>query len=362
MPFLSLSFTNFRNIQNKTIDLLSKEVYFIGENGQGKTNLLETLYYSAYGSSFRTRSENEIVKNGENSFSIRSMFKDEMGNVTTINTFYENGKKKILKNAKRITDRKELINIIPCVLFSHDDLEFAVGEPERRRFFIDQSLSMYDELYIDELRAYKKILKNRNLVLKNKNYNILDTYDIQLSQRGLYIQEKRKKMIFKFNNIFSSLYEKISGIDGVNIVYEPSWKEIDNKTQNFDKILKILKDKRNIDINMETTMSGPHRDRIKFIKNGKQFITTASTGQKRLISIILRIAQACYYTEITNRKPILLMDDVLLELDPYKREKVNMFLPEYDQLFCTFLPGEPYERYKKSGTKIYFIENGNWHE
>ncbi|MBE6344948.1 MAG: DNA replication/repair protein RecF [Spirochaetaceae bacterium] len=360
MPFLSLSCTNFRNLKDTTIDLLSKEVYFVGENGQGKTNFLEALYYSAYGSSFRTRTEQEIIKFGNNAFSVRVLFKNEKGDVTSINSVFENGKKRIQKNAKKITDRKELINIIPCVLFCHDDLDFAVGEPERRRFFIDQSLSMYDALYINELRNYKKILKNRNIVLKNKKYEMLDIYDVQLVQKGLYVQDKRKKMIFKFNTIFTKLYEEICGIDGVYINYEPSWKETSNQTPNSNEIIDILNSKREIDCMMETTMTGPHRDRIKFIRQGKTFVPTASTGQRRLISILLRSAQATYYTEITGMKPVLLMDDVMLELDPNKRERVTSLLPEYDQLFCTFLPGEPYDRYKTSNTKVYFVKSGEY--
>ena len=113
---------------------------------------------------------------------------------------------------------------------------------------------------------------------------------------------------------------------------------------------------------MGTTMSGPHRDKIYFVREGKQYIPSASTGQRRLISIILRIAQAKYFSEITYKKPILLMDDVLLELDPNKRQSVTALLPEYDQLFCTFLPGEPYDKYKHSTTRIYKIENGAWYE
>ena len=96
--------------------------------------------------------------------------------------------------------------------------------------------------------------------------------------------------------------------------------------------------------------------------NGKNFVSTASTGERRLIALILRIAQATYYSEITGKNPVLLMDDVLLELDPNKRQSVTALLPTYDQLFCTFLPGEPYERYKHSTTKIYNIKNGDWFE
>ena len=113
---------------------------------------------------------------------------------------------------------------------------------------------------------------------------------------------------------------------------------------------------------LETTMSGPHRDRINFVLDKKLFVPVASTGQCRLISLLLRVAQSVYFTRTTGLKPVLLMDDVLLELDPNKRAKLTAMLPEYDQLFCTFLPGEPYERYMKETTKIYHIENGEWHE
>jgi len=113
---------------------------------------------------------------------------------------------------------------------------------------------------------------------------------------------------------------------------------------------------------METTLSGPHRDRIIFMHEGRQFIPVASTGQQRLVALLLRVAQAVYYSRITGMKPVFLMDDVMLELDPDKRQKMTTMLPDYDQLFCTFLPGEPYERYRHSTTHIYQIEKGEWHD
>ena len=366
MPFLSLSLFNFRNLKNDKINLLSKEVYFVGENGQGKSNLLEALYYSAYGSSFRTHVESQIIKKGEENFSINSFYTNEKENTQSIKVVYDKGKKIIEKNLKRIKDRKELINTIPCVVFCHDDMRFAIGEPEFRRFFLDQSLTMYDELYIDDLRNYRKILKTRNLLLKENNYEMLDIYDFQLAQKGLEIQKKRKNLIFQFNEIFGRLYEQISGIEGVSIAYIPSWKEIKldigTKFPDVNDVISILKEKRDQDKIMQTTLSGPHRDKIVFVKDGHHFIPTASTGQCRLISILLRVAQSVYYTRITGNKPVLLMDDVMLEIDPLKRQKITSLLPEYDQLFCTFLPGEPYENYKRETTKIYKIKDGEWYE
>lgn len=363
MPLISNTYVNYRNLKSETINLNSKEIFFVGENGQGKSNLLESIYYLAYGSSFRTHSDSEIIKNGETGFGVKTLFMRDENSADSIFITYEKtngGKKKIVKNGKNLKDRRDLITTMPCVLFCHDDLGFAVGEPERRRFFVDQCLSMYDILYLDVIRNYAKVLKCRNQVLKDMRYDLLDALDIQLADYGVQIQKRRDDAIFMFNQIFGNLYENITGIKGVSIKYNPSWKNDSNINPNQNEVIKILKDKRSDDCRLQTTMSGVHRDRIRFIKDGVDFVPTASTGQRRLLALLLRVAQAIFYTKVTERKPILLMDDVLLELDPDKRQSVTSLLPEYDQLFCTYLPGEPYERYAKDTTKIYKIQNGEW--
>ena len=353
MPFISVGLTNFRNLENKQVDLSAHEVFFIGENGQGKTNFLESLYLSAYGSSFRTKKESEIITESNNNFSIRSLYESDNKKSDLVSVQFVDNKKKILKNGKTLKDRKDLINTIPCVLFSHSDLDFVIGEPERKRFFIDQSLSMYDLLYIDTMRKYKKILKNRNILLKNEQYESLDVYDHTLVIEGMEIVKKRKTAIYNFNRIFTSLYEKVTGIENVKIGYASQWEQ-----KYIEEILALLIEKRNSDKIMKTTLSGPHRDKIGFVKDSKNFVATASTGQCRLAAILLRICQAVYFTELTNKKPVLLMDDVLLELDPQKREIITSLLPEYDQLFCTFLPGEPYQKYIRENTLLYSVEKG----
>ena len=383
MPFLYQTFYNFRNLKNDTIDLSSREVYFVGENGQGKSNILESLYYSSYGISFRTHVDNQIVKKGEKNFSLNAMYRRDDSEAHKISVIFENNKKRIEKDGKKIQDRKELINTIPCILFCHDDMRFATGEPEARRFFIDQSLSLFDSVYLDDIRNYKKILKSRNLILKNHQYEMLDVYDQQLAQIGLVVQAKRKKAIFQFNEIFGKLFEQITGINGVSISYHPSWKELEVPAGDIlagvegaegavlagkkifpasQDITNLLLSYREKDKAMETTLTGPHRDRIDFVRDHHLFVPTASTGQCRLISLILRVAQSVYYTRATGHKPILLMDDVLLELDPDKRAKLTALLPDYEQLFCTFLPGEPYERYMHDTTRIYKIQGGEWYE
>ncbi|MCQ2248461.1 MAG: DNA replication and repair protein RecF [Treponema sp.] len=371
MPFISLTPYNFRNLSNCPIDLSSREVFFIGENGQGKSNLLESLYYSAYGSSFRTHLENEIIYKGQSEMSVHSMYREDNGITHTTLVSLKGKNKKIEKDGKMVHDRKELVNTMPCVLYSHDDLDFAAGSPERRRFFIDQSLSMYDVMYIDLIRKYKRILKNRNLCLKDNKVELLDAYDVQLIQTGLEIQKKRKDAVFKFNQIFGDLYFKVTDIDGLSIKYSPSWKKrdenhiesnpfADSNIPSVENILEHVRRMRQQELIMGTTMSGPHRDRIEFEVHGNPFIPTASTGQRRMVALVLRTAQAVYYRDATGKNPVLLMDDVMLEVDPEKRKKITALLPKYDQLFCTFLPGEPYENYVRENTFVYEIKSGTW--
>ena len=129
-----------------------------------------------------------------------------------------------------------------------------------------------------------------------------------------------------------------------------------------NEIITLLEENREQDKVLEYTSSGIHRDNILFVKNKKNFVHTASTGQRRLLALLLRIIQAKFYFSRTQRNPILLLDDVLLELDQEKRNKVMQLLPDYDQLFCTFLPTENYDKYKKSGTKVFFINQGECSE
>ncbi|PIE97905.1 MAG: DNA replication and repair protein RecF [Treponema sp.] len=363
MPLLSIGFNNFRNLENRILDLYHSEIFLVGKNGQGKTNLLEAIYLIAYGNSFRTRKDSELCKIGTDEYGLTALFK-ENDNISH-NIFVSLKEKKtgtkttkvkeIKKNLKKVIDRKELVNTIPCVLFFHDDIEFAKGNMEKRRFFLDQTLSMNNSEYIDTLRKFNKILKTRNIILKEKKENLLDSIDIQFATVGIQIKEQRQKVIESFNELFSELYQKISGIENIKIAYRPMWNE-----NTVDEILVHLLERRQKDLDIGITMTGPQRDKIHFLKDKKPFTLIASTGQLRLLSLVLRTVQAHYYKKTSKRKPILLLDDVLLELDPEKKIKFIELLPEYDQLFCTFLPGELYMNYAKKDTHIYLVENGDF--
>ena len=339
-----------------------KEVFLVGENGQGKTNFLEALYYCSYASSFRGSRDKDLIRNGENSCSASVILENSL--YSSLNVSFRDYKKSISLDGKRLEDRKELLSVAPAIVFCHEDMEFVAGAPERRRWFFDQTRSLWDPLYLEDLRKYRQVLKNRNILLKKKSSenrhrldseasSILDALDPLLAQYGLELKSRRRETAEEFSNVFESLYREISGIDGIGVRYLPSW-----KAEDLNGIIAILAEKRETDVTLGISLSGPHRDRYHFIREGDDFSGKASTGQRRLLALLLRVAQARIFSEKTGKRPVFLLDDVLLELDGEKRKKFISFLPEYEQAFFTFLPGEPFENYRKSDTLVYSMNSG----
>lgn len=357
MSLCSIKLKNFRNIKESELFTDAPEVFFIGKNGQGKTNLLECVYFLCYGTSFRTRDDSVLCKSGSDYMSASAIFKISDDDINHIQITYSGKKKNIKLNDKVIIDRKDIIRNLPCIIFSHNDINFVSGSPEKRRMFLDQTLSLYNPYYIDLMRNYKKILKTRNHLLKQKNIDLLKVYDSQFVDIGLEIQKKRDEITKIFNPVFKEKFAQISGFDvDIDIIYESTWKKFQKKSE----ILNFLKRKMDFELTTGITGSGPHRDKLIFSCGERDFSDIGSTGQMRLISLILRIMQAEFYSKTTGRKPLLLLDDVLLELDSEKRKKILDNLPAYEQAFFTFLPNEDYVNYHKENTIVYSVSNGEF--
>ena len=359
MGFLSLRVYNFRNLVNAVIPLGSRIVFLVGENGQGKTNLLEALYLLCFGSSFRTRNDDTFKAFGCSEMGIAGEYSSGTEGPLSVDIRITGREKRIFLNGKRISDRKELVSSVPCIVFCHSDIEFITGAPDRRRWFFNQVMSMHDPLFINTLRDYQKIIVSRNAVLKDGPANLLDVYDRQLAAAGLPILRKRAETVENFNFTFSPLFKRISGLpDNLTLRYSPSWKNAESE----ENILDALKHSRERDLIFGTTTTGVHRDRFSFYLGDRNFSKTASTGQTRLASLALRAAQACYLAERTGKPPVLLLDDVLLELDGKKRVLFLEVLPEFEQAFFTFLPDEPYNQYIKEKTLVYRVSEGAFSE
>ena len=335
MGFDSVRFYQFRNWSNDIVELgNTPEVVLTGANGQGKTSFLEGVYLLCCGSSFRTKNEKKLCFHGTQEFSARGRG-HFLSQKTEISVKVTPTRKEILLNGEPVRDRKELVRRLPCVAFTHEDYQFVSGGPEYQRYFFDQTLSLFDVLYIDTLRHYRKILKLRNtLLLQRHDPLVMEVYEKQLAQAGLEITRQRNEAVEAFNPLFSRLFSEISDLPGeCRLRHQPSWKD-----EEIQPVVRRLADTRDQDARLGFTSTGPHRDRFSFVLGGRNFGEHASTGQVRLLSLLLRIAQATLSLEKTGRKPILLLDDVLLELDGERRRKVLKNLPPFEQAFFTFLP------------------------
>ena len=357
MALLALRLTDFRNIASLRIEVDGRDVFLIGDNGQGKTNFLEAVYLLCYGASFRTRNDRDLIANGSREAAVWGRLAaggEERGVGVGLG---RSAGKRIAIDGKRIRDRAALIEFAPAIAFTHEDLRFIDGDPERRRSLFDHTLSLFNPSFIDVLRRYRRALRARNALLRagdDRNAEVVDVYEPVLAAAGWEIRTRRGELCAEFAAVFADLCDRIGGLSDTNIEYRPSWRE----AASADDAEAELRGRRERDLAAGTTTSGPHRDDFRITLGQARFSAQGSTGQKRLASLVLRVAQAEFFERTTGRRPILLLDDVLLELDAGKREQFLRHLPSYDQAFFTFLPDEPYHRYGGAGTINLAVSGG----
>ena len=358
MGFSSIRFHNFRNLRDRELEVSAHEVFLIGENGQGKTNLIEVIHFLCVASSFRENHELPLFRNPEEDIGLSGRYQDEESGSFGLSLRISQGKRKEIRcDEKPILDRKELFQKLLCICFVQQDMQFITGSPEDKRKFFDQTSILSDPTYLDTLRRYRRVLLSRNFALKTRRMDLLDAYDRQLSILGRDIVVKRQSLVDRFNEVFTPLIREVSGWGrSVRIAYSPSWKD----PGSAEKISELLFSARPRDLAMGTTTTGPHRDNFTFIIDGGAFIPYASTGQMRLCALVLRVAQARFLTECTGKRPILLLDDVLLELDHGKRVSLLSQFPPYEQAFFTFLPDENYQPYRREETLLLTVQNGEF--
>lgn len=354
--FESVTTLRFRNLADASTSVGARRVFLVGENGQGKTNFLDSVYSLCYGTSFRGVSDSEAARHGEEDWSLSADTRigpeDPPSRVSVI---FRSGRKVATLDNKTVPDRKAMIERNPAVVFCPSDMDFAQGEPERRRFFLDQTASLVSPGYLDSLRAYRKVLRMRNLSLKERRLDVLEVLDEQLAEHGTVLRDRRAEILGLFDPVFAERYEAVSRLGvRVGLEYRPSWKP----GAGPEDVAASLRARRQDELALGVTLSGPHRDRFRFTREGGDFSVFASTGQLRLLVLTLRSAQAGFCADRTGRDPILLLDDVLLELDPEKRRRFMDNLPPHRQAFFTFLPGEPYGDYTDDSTMVYWVADG----
>jgi len=331
---------NFRNYVNLTLNFTHSINIFIGENAQGKTNILEAIYYAAMGHSHRTNTDNELIRWQQDSASINIFFSRLNVENSLLFKFNTQQKKEIITNNFPIKP-KELVGLLNIVLFSPEDLMLIKGMPNMRRRFLDMEISQVSPTYYQQLLKYNRIVSQRNTLLKKireqkEKPEMLDAWDEQLALIGSKIVQKREITIKKIAMLANLMHRKITdNKENLTVVYHKhdiDIKNIDNLAEEYSS--KLLKLRQN-DIWRGSTSVGPHRDDLILSVNGINLRTFGSQGQQRTGVLALKLAELEFIKSETGEYPVLLLDDVMSELDASRREHLIAFIQDRIQTFIT---------------------------
>lgn len=360
MYIKNIQLTNFRNYEKLQIDFNQNVNLLLGNNAQGKTNLLEGIYLISMGKSFRTNKDSDLVRFDADMALIKGEAVKEAFDTAVEIHIKRDSKKSIKKDGINIKKTSELLENILIVIFSPEDLKIVKDEPEKRRKFIDRELCQIQPLYYDSLTNYKKILAQRNSYLKEEHIDnsILDLWDTQLAKYGARIIHIREKFIAKISNFSGKIHSSITnGKESLFLEYNPNISYMEDLTELegffYDEIKRAFPN----DFRQRTTTKGPHKDDISFYVNGVNMRNFGSQGQQRTCALSLKLAELNLIKEETDEDAILLLDDVMSELDATRQEYLIKTLKQ-NQLFITTTDIDENILASFPEAKIIYIENG----
>ena len=331
-----LSLTNYKNFESLRFSFDTKIICFVGLNGVGKTNILDSIYHLSYTKSYLNPIPSQNIKHGETFFFIsgKYMIHDKEENILVS---LKKGDKKIIKRNNKLYKKfSDHIGKIPLVLISPDDRNLIIEGSETRRKFIDGIISQTDKEYLNNLIDYNKTLKQRNALLKmfyDNSENIrktIDIYDRQLSSDAQKIYDKRREFLNEFIPIFKSRYKELSN-DKENVEIKHS-SDI-SPDQNLYKLLKNSLEK---DLRFQYTTKGIHKDDLNLNLDNFPIKKYGSQGQQKTFLIAMKLAQFDYLSKLDS-KPILLLDDIFDKLDDTRvKQIINLVNQEkFNQIFIS---------------------------
>lgn len=344
MVLKDIELNNFTNYESVKCEFNDNINIFLGNNAQGKSNFLDAIYYLANINSSRNKKEKDLIKWGRDYFNISAHFLNRMG-INEVEINFKNKKKEVFINKYKIERKREYIGYLVTVMFDPDDLNIIKGDPSLRRKYMDQELIATDIEYYLSLIKYRKILEQRNKLLKDSyrkkiNDDIMEAWEEQLAKYGIIILNKRLNLINNIKDIAKDIHYHISFNEEELTLKYSSKIDFDlllkGDIKGFNKLyIDELKNRRSRDIERGYTSIGPHRDDIEiYINNinGKKF---ASQGQQRTVALCLKLAEIEFIKNSIGEYPILLLDDVLSELDKKRKNKLLEVIGNNIQTFIT---------------------------
>lgn len=357
MKIKSLKIKNFRNYEFLKLQFDPAANIFYGDNAQGKTNILEAVYLSGTSKSHRGTRDKDMIQFGQTESHIETIVEKNEIEYQIDMHLKKNSPKGIAINKIPIRKAGELFGIVNLVFFSPEDLNIIKNGPGERRRFIDLELSQLDKVYLSDLANYNRTVNQRNHLLKEIEFSgnresadTLDIWDLQLSQYGSRIIERRKRFVEEINEIISSIHQKLTGgREEIRVIYEPSSGDM--------PLEDAVRRNREKDIKLKSTSVGPHRDDICFLSGDLDIRKFGSQGQQRTAALSLKLSEIELVKRMIHDTPVLLLDDVLSELDKHRQNYLLDSIHDIQTLItCTGV--EEFVNHRFSINKVFHVHNG----
>ncbi len=355
----SLKLIDFRNFSRVDVGFHEHTTVFVGNNGEGKTNLLESVYFLTTGRSFRVKDEQRMIRTGKNMSKIVGVFEDDKIKHTVTAVLHPQGKT-ILFNKTPVLSIKNHIGKIHTVLFSPMDMDFFDTSPKNRRRFLDIEGSKCTQPLVEALFNYNRLLKERNTYLKHNNpeEEYIVSLDHQLTTAQIEIIRFREEFIEFLNQQLTDIYQKLSSEEAnIDVKYETVYDL--EETDREKHIMSVIQQSRKKDLLYRLSHVGVHRDDMIVQFDGRNVEEYASQGQKRLLIISIKLALVKYIQKTKNISPILLLDDVFSEIDQQRRETFLRCMPKDIQTIVTTTDLSDIQTIDRNHMMIYQVDQNS---
>jgi len=362
MIIQSLRLVDFRNYESADFTFSDQVNVITGANAQGKTNLLEALFFLSRGYSHRASSAADLKRFDSDHFLIKGqILKEDIGHDITVK--YAAGKRETLLDGKKKSP-STLSPVLGVLLFEPDDLRIVKAGPDKRRRFMDEEISGAMPGYLPVLKKYRRILAQRNALLKEIAYSasmasLLDTWDGQLAETGARVMTYRLSYLKQLNQVARKLHSELSsGAEKLALFYQNNLIDHFVEREAIEAVFRQrLTEGRNEDIKRGSTQYGPHVDDIVVHINGREARKYASQGQQRTAAVALKLSQMDIYHAVNGDYPVVLLDDILSELDERRQENILSVL-DRSQSFITCTDSSFANRYPEERRRIIRIQDG----
>ena len=356
-----LSILNYKNIEQADLEFSPNVNCFIGQNGMGKTNLLDAIYYLSFCKSATNPIDSQVMRHESDFFVVQGLYETANGDEEDIYCGMKRRQKKVFKrNKKAYTRFSEHVGFIPLVMVSPSDGELILGGSEERRRFMDVAISQHDKEYLTELINYDKALQQRNALLKQEEEpdpELLGLWEEMMARSGEVIYQRRKAFIEGLTPIFQSFYAQISGeCETVSLAYSSHGER--------GALLDTIRNGRAKDRIMGYSLHGVHKDDLVMQLGGYPIKREGSQGQNKTYLIALKLAQFDFLRRSGSKVPILLLDDIFDRLDASRVEQIIRLVSSdtFGQIFITDVNRGHLDRIVSSATgdyKLYTVTNGS---